>query len=137
MTREIKYKFWDKTHKLMSQPVVLFDHFPFSVDLEFVGRPEHKIGEVEFTREELEPLQYTGLKDKNGVEIYEGDVVAYTDELDARNLEVYWDSALCGFQCRLRGYHTPIMEEQSEVIGNVWENPELINRKDGDDTSNN
>lgn len=61
--------------------------------------------------------QFTGLFDKNGKEIYEGDV------LKSKDLQsiVEWDSYKCGWNIVEYGIHL------FEIIGNIYDNPELIN----------
>ena len=88
--------------------------------------------------EDTELMQYTGLKDKNGVGIWEGDIIRIPDDWDGFGAqaggtnEVYF--AHGGFRLkpkynpRARGYWLEDVE-LFEVIGNVYENPDLIERK--------
>ena len=77
--------------------------------------------------------QYTGLKDKNGVEIYEGDIM--NDPTSKIFGLVEWNNILTQFQLSWQNMPTTVdiffmVKNGSLVIGNIHDNPELINRKE-------
>ena len=119
--REIKFRAWDKHTKRMWQ---WDEHNAFST-----GRGSIKEW---FTDQDLCIMQFTGLKDKNGKEVYEGDVITcYAVQRETHDaiekhekIEVKYSDGYFypfGYNCGWRSYVDDI-----EVIGNIYENPELL-----------
>jgi hypothetical protein len=105
--REIKFRAWDGKR--------ILDDFYVSCRS---GKAEVR-GEVfDWTL-----MQYTGLKDKNGKEIYEGDVVRWSGKVYL----IEWHDKVAGFVMQNNGIERPDVEFESEVIGNIYESPNLLN----------
>lgn len=121
MTRDIKFRAWDKNEKVMYQKFPALDDYG-------------SIQGIIETQTHLVPLQFTGLLDKNGKEIYEADRVKCVNKYDEEfTLEVRWIPHLAGFYyvddtCKKGEWISQLgmFDNGEEVIGNVYENPELV-----------
>ena len=80
------------------------------------------LDELNNLKPNLKIEQFTGLHDKNGKEIYEGDIV--TDGVG--KYKIIYDLKLAGYQPYCIFRDEP--ENYCEVIGNIYENPELISK---------
>ena len=71
-------------------------------------------------------MQYTGLKDKNGREIYEGDILTWGNNVIAK---VYYADDLAVFRCVIEGteeFDLFTFNQEASIIGNIYENKELL-----------
>lgn len=130
MKREIKFRVWDSITKMLHQ-----------------WWRVKKIGISMFDLDHYILLQYTGLKDKNRIEIYEGDIMSFgrkqkyhvvfesgsfilyhTVLKDFDGSKLRWGLLSRAFDVDMKG-----IIDNVKVVGNIYENPELIKPKSTDD----
>ena len=95
---------------------------------------------INVIREDAIIMQFTGLHDKNGKEIYEGDILNVGENLVCeivyvdKNVEDYGDEIHCAFHAKVYIHNKTIpldsyLKNNCEIIGNIHENPELLENK--------
>lgn len=121
MAREIKFRAWDESQKYMA--------YQGTPDLETIQSFMHHFGDKQLQ-------QYTGLKDKNGKEVYEWDILK--TDFDNVGVVKFGNGSYCPdyYWVDWQGFYLDgTIESFSEVdvrdwivLGNVCENPELLNQ---------
>lgn len=121
--RELKFKVWDKVKQnIYKLQAISFDTqglTPFAISLP--GRSWEPVGKFEL-------LQWTGLLDANGIEVYEGDFIKITANL----YQVTWNETTAGFVLLdlEDSSHQSISDVAlGNVVGNIFQNPEISLRK--------
>jgi len=125
---DVKYRAWDYKEKRMVKVLAIdWEHQTISYEADI----NHE-GMSGFERcyhqplENFELLQFTGVKDKNGQEIYEGDILKNSF---GSLYEVKWVSSMTSFMCSPLKvvYEVRHLDNlDTEVVGNVFENTELL-----------
>jgi uncharacterized phage protein (TIGR01671 family) len=127
MNREIKFRAWHKQVEAM-KPVEWMNFKGDLLKVPFYGN---------WAKSSCALMQYTGLKDKNGKEIYEGDLIRREDVGNyakgglSNLMEITFEDG--SFCTRSGEFRTSLIEmeypEYYEIVGNVYENPELLQEK--------
>lgn len=136
--REIKFRAWNPVqHKMLDLAGLSFT----KDGIECLTKLKYTDGFCHYPNDENILMQYTGLKDKNGVEIYDGDILS-----GERLVEVYIDENTGAFMVKFHGnpnhinktktlysYLKSIKQAGKEInyaiIGNIYETPELLTTK--------
>ena len=124
MNREIKFRVWDKEPRIMIYLNTSHDSLMF-----------HNAGNASYYNlqngsggDEYELMQFTGLKDKNGKEIYEGDIVDFNGTRGLFKYEVTFSEGSFCYNVfgDMKSFKYDGANYSCEVIGNVYENKDLL-----------
>lgn len=147
MNREIKFRAWHQNEMIYCDKAVYFVEFDGTL-----WKNNGKEYDNLISIDKAVLMQYTGLKDKNGTEIYEGDIVFNSNRTlvtlkeDKRLYLVKWqngeydeeDKWLCKKPAfifdkiitnGIKYMELIFNQNQIEVVGNIYQNPELLNSK--------
>lgn len=115
------FRAWDKETKTMNGMAEIY-------------RNRNQEIELHPRDESIILMQSTGLYDKNGKEIFEGDILGVDTDEEIVNLNIYWDSKHALFMFESKKYNekdllAELVEDNTypfAIIGNIYENPELL-----------
>ena len=137
-----KFRAWNKRIAIMEE-----DFYIHSNGSQYnLAERNYNTPHIEIEKAELEIMQYTGLEDKNGVQIYEGDILKCTSkiytnlgltetgEYDKTIKQVIWKDDSWGTRVISSNLTSKgaeksglvITTKYAEIIGNIYENPELL-----------
>lgn len=129
--RSIKFRAWDGARmRYLENGDFIIEYSGISIFGKLEGRKSV----------DWELMQYTGLKDKNGKEIYKGDIVAIGKgksligviEYDAPSFIIIWKNGNKRAEI-INGDREPIFKNSHislQIIGNIYKNPELLEKKE-------
>lgn len=130
--RELKFRVWDKETEQMFTFAEI-DSIDFTDDfITFRKNNKNSIAEYLQDFKNIELMQYTGLQDKNGIEIFEGDIVMHMGSLYTpvyeRAIYMAYDVKQFNFNNKepITQFNCIWRDDGCEIVGNIYENKELL-----------
>lgn len=134
---QIKYKAWDKIEEIISEVVYIdFEDEQAALKNEAYDEDEYVKGYAIRDFNELELMQYTGLRDETGKKIYQGHILLCKKYIGGNFCEYFYEKGYVEFKHgafglhRKEGYYRPfkdwLEDYELEIIGNIYENQELL-----------
>jgi len=127
-----RFRAWDKYNQKMfaNDELIIWDNNVYANDSKKLSCNYLKGWSID----EEYLMQSTGLFDENGVEIFEGDILAVETDDGTLNVNVFWDEGHALFMFESKQYNekealAELLEDDSypfEIIGNIYENKELL-----------
>lgn len=128
--REIKFKVvWNNE---VSNEAFTIGEFTEGIEMSFKDGETLPFKDIDWATDKVEYIQYTGLKDKNGKEIFEGDIMYYDTRIG--NMKIVWEYS-CYKLVSDNVYNNKKEEYERrsignvhrlKIIGNIYSNPELL-----------
>lgn len=146
MNREIKFRAWHKQLEMMGYLDNIWNNNWYQTPREgaqIAWANNNNVMRELVYGEKIILMQWTGLKDKNGKEIYEGDILKWIDwEEEGTQLpdiyRIYYEAPSFKWECTREGRKLDTNGEELrdmqefEVIGNIYSNPELLEKGNND-----
>nr|DAN42585.1 MAG TPA: YopX protein [Caudoviricetes sp.] len=127
-----KFRAW---HNELGRMMLVKTMFFFANELEELELNDSIMNDnIPVYPDEIKLMQSTGLHDKNGKEIFEGDILGIETDEGVLNVNIFWDSKHALFMFESKKYNeeellAELVEGNTypfEIIGNIYENPELL-----------
>ena len=123
--REIKFRAWDSDKKEMVYPKIQFDEsYVMQLNCSYIGEFNGKT----YNTVKMPLMQFTGLTDLTGRDIYESDIIDIVDHNGLNRVEQVLFQSLC-FTINGHTQSLSVFKNigwEMEIIGNIYENPDLL-----------
>jgi hypothetical protein len=128
MNRDIRFRVCIPGEKFMELPEYSDHYLSLDGTMYESSYKKYDTPNIEIERsKEVVLEQFTGLKDKNGVDVYEGDIVIITGHGIRQPFEVRYFAPSFNILCVPTNVHIQMsMNSEYEIIGNIHQNPELL-----------